>query len=949
MKLRIRPAGAVGLAAVTVIAVTTALPRPALADAVTANQAWRVVQQYTGVWTSPPTTLTNGETVDAPLLGNGDIGVAVGGPIANQTMYVGKNDFFSGSSHAIKPLGRIAISAAGLTGASYRVVQDIAHAEVRGTYALGGQTLSTTSWVDANSGLFVTSFTLAGGAAQSIGIALQNGSGGPPTVSTTGNDLDADVAADTGTGADPRARIAARTIGQTQSISGNRITLTVQPGTTATLVAGIVSSIDSSSWQAGADAIVANLAQSDVGNRNAAHRSWWQAYWSQSYVEIPDKAVEKSWYGSLYLLGCVSRAGKFAPGLWGNWITGNMNWNGDYHTNYNYETPFYAALSTNHIGQMAAYDQPVLDWQFAGQALAAANGFTGVLYPVGLSPKGTSADTNLHNQKSNAANLASDMVMRFECTHDNAYANTVYPWLKQVGLFWQNYLTWDAAGNRYVITNDAPHEDQSYPQTNSGMSLGLVHLLLQGLIDMSTALNQDPGTRATWQNLLSHLSALPTMSLNGQTILRETEVGSDFINDGNDIDAQAIYPGSLVGLDSDATLQQTARNTIGALTNGWHGGNAPATFYAAAARVGYNPGTILGNLDNEATAQSFANMAIHHNGGGIENINVTTSGLDEMLLQSYQNDVKVFPDWPANTNGKFGDLLAYGNFLISSSKAANAVQYVRAVSQSGGNFTFTNPWGGSVEVYRNGADAGTVSGSKITLATSANETLDLAPAGTSLATIQSELTQPLSGGSGSGSGGTFGSGFEGGDSAPAWTDTVDTAGGGLAGVTGICCGLTGPEAAIRTGETTHTGSGALMYSGSGQGGTNVYAYLKVYDLGGSPLPIGTGKTLSYWIYPQSNATSAWIPAGSNNSTCVAVDMIFTDGTALRDSGAVDQNGNRLHPASQCGHLTLDAWNHVTVNLATNNANKQINRILIGYDHPNSAGGYRGYLDDLTVS
>jgi alpha-L-fucosidase 2 len=299
-------------------------------------------------------------------------------------------------------------------------------------------------------------------------------------------------------------------------------------------------------------------------------------------------------------------------------------------------------------------------------------------------------------------------------------------------------------------------------------------------------------------------------------------------------------------------------------------------------------------------------MAIHHNGGGIENLNVTTSGLDEMLLQSFQNDIKVFAAWPANTNAKFGDLLAYGNFLISSSKAGNAVQYLRAVSQSGGNFTFTNPWPGGVEVYRNGTDTGTVSGSRITLATAAGDTLELAPAGTSLSTIRSQLTQPLSGGSGSSS--TFGSGFEAGEPSPTWTDTVDIAGGGRSGVTGICCGLTGPEAAIRTGETTHAGSGALMYSGSGQGGGNVYAYLKVYDLGGSPLSIGTGRTLRYWIYPQSNATSSWVPAGSNNSTCVAVDMIFTDGSALRDSGAVDQNGNRLHPASQCGHLTLDAWN-----------------------------------------
>ena len=941
---------AVSTAVVTALAgtmiVTLAGTDSAMADTTTANQAWRIVQQYTGTWTSPPTNLSNGETVDAPLMGNGDIGVAVGGSIADQTMYIGKNDFFSSSSHAIKPLGRIVITDPTMSGSSYKVVQNIAEAEVDGTYTLNGQTLTTSSWVDANSGMYVTSFTLAGGSAQTIGITLQNGSGNTPTVSTSGNDLDADVYADTGSGSDPHARIAARTIGDSQSISGNTINLTLQPGTTSTFVAGIISSIDTSSWQSSADSLVGNLSQTDVNNHNASHRSWWQGYWDQSFVEIPDKSIEKSWYGSLYLLACASRSGKAAPGLWGNWITGAMNWNGDYHTNYNYEAPFYAALSTNHIAQMDSYDQAVLDWQSAGQTLATQNGYTGVFYPVGISPGGTSADMSLHNQKSDAANLASDMVMRFEYTGDTTYAAKVYPWLKQVGLFWTNYLSWNSTTNSYDILNDAPHEDQAYPQTNSGLSLGLVHLLFQGLIDMSTALNQDSSTRATWQNIETHLSPLSTMSLNGQTILRETQVGSDFFNDGNDLDSQAIYPGSLIGLDSNATLLADAQNTIGALTNAWDGGNAPATFYAAAARVGYNPSTILTNLHDEATNQSFNNMAIHHNGGGIENMNVTTSGLDEMLLQSFQNDVKVFADWPANTNAKFGDLLAYGDFLISSSKSANAVQYLQAASQNGGSFTFTNPWSGqNVEVYRNGTDTGTVSGSKITIATSAGDTLDLAPAGTALSTIQTELAQPLQQGTSS----SFSSGFESTDPALTWTDTVDSSGGGLAAVGGICCGLTGPEAGTRTGETTHTGSGSLMYSGAAQGGSNVHAYLKIYDLSGSPLAVGTSKTLSYWIYPQSNATSSWVPAGSTNSTCVAIDLIFTDGSTLRDSGAVDENGVRVHPAYQCGHLTLDAWNHVTVNLATNNSGKQISRILVGYDDPNATGGYRGYIDDLTIS
>ncbi|WP_225447953.1 hypothetical protein [Streptacidiphilus sp. P02-A3a] len=920
--------------------------QPALADTVTANEATRIVSQYTGVWTTPPTQLGNGETTDAPLLGNGNVGVAVGGSINDQTFYLGKNDFFSAAGHAIEPLGRIVVAAPSMAGAGYHVVQNIARAQVSGTYTLGAVTLATTSWVSATQNTFVTQFTLTGGSAQNISISLQNGAGGTPTVSTTGNDLDADVAADTSGSGNPVARIAARTIGDSQSVSGNTITLTMQPGTSSTLVAAIESDNDSSTYQATADSMVGSLAQSDVNTLLAAHEAWWTSYWSQSYVEIPDKSVEKSWYGSLYLLGCVSRSGDYAPGLWGNWIPQAMNWNGDYHTNYNYEVPFYAALSTNHIAQMAPYAQPVLQYLSAGEALATADGYQGVLYPVGISPNGTSADTNLHNQKSNAAYLASDMVMEYEYTHDATYAATVYPYLKQVGLFWQNYLTLDSTGT-YDIDNDAPQEDDAYPQTNSSVSLALVHLLFQGLTDMSTALNEDATTRTTWQNINSHLAAQPTTTVNGQTVLSETSQGAGFVNDGNDVDIQPVYPGSQIGLDSSSALLTDARNTIGQLTNAWNGGNAPGTFYAAAARVGYNPSTILSNLDDEATNESYDNMAVHHSGGGIENINVVTSGLDEMLLQSFQNDVKVFADWPAGTNARFGDLLAYGDFLVSSSMVGNSVQYLQANSQAGGNFVLSNPWPGqNVEVYRNGTDTGTVSGSRITIATSVGDTLELAPAGTPLATITTELGQTLAADTTTST--SFSTGFESGQTAPTWTDTVDTSGGGDNNVTALCCGVAGPEAGVRTGETAHTGNSSLMYSGSADG-SDPHAYLKVFDLSGSPLAIGSGKTLGYWIYPQSNATSPYVPAGSDDSSCVAVDLVFSDGSTLRDSGAVDENGNGIHPADQCGHLTLDAWNHVTVNLGTDNANKEVDRILVGYDQPSGTGGYRGYIDDLSIS
>jgi alpha-L-fucosidase 2 len=946
-----RRAVSLGLAALLMTfglsAATTSLARASSGSYdPTPTLALDTVQQFQGVWTSPPTNLSGGETTDAPLMGNGDVGVAVGGSINDQTFYVGKNDFFSTSTNAIEPLGRVVVAASSMAGSSYHVVQNIARAQVQGTYTLGGTTLSTTSWVSATENVFVTSFSLTGGGAQNISISLDNGAGGTPTTSTTGNDLDADVAAaPNGTGG-PTARMAARTIGQTQSISGNTITLTMQPGTTSTLVVGIESSEDSSSYQSAADSLVGSLAQSDVNNLLSAHESWWQSYWSQSYVQIPSQAIEKSWYGSLYLLGSVTRSGKYAPGLWGNWIDGQMNWNGDYHTNYNYEAPFYAALSTNHIAQMGSYAQPILQYESNAETLARQNGYQGVYYPVGIGPNGMTTDSSLHNQKSNAVFLASDMVMEYDYTLSTTYAAQVLPYLEQVGDFWQNYLT--LSNGVYNDEDDAPQEDDSYPQTNSALSLALVHLLFQGLIDMSNALGENSSSIATWQNINANLAPQPTTTENGETVFAETSQGAGFVNDGNDVDIQSVYPGEAVGLDSSSTLISEAQNTIGQLTDAWDGGNAPWSFYAAAARVGYNPSTIMSNLDNEATSQSYNNMAVYHNGGGIENLNVTTSGLDEMLLQSFQNDVKVFPDWPTGGNAKFGDLLAYGDFLVSSGIQNNAVQYVQATSQAGGNYVFTNPWPGqNIEYYDNGTDEGTLSGTKITVSTTSGETIDLAPAGTSLSTIQTELAQPAQTSTSS----SFSTGFESGQPQPTWTDTVDTTdakGGGDAAVTGICCGVTGPEAGVRTGEYAHTGTAALMYSGYANGGSATHAYMQVFDLSQAPLTVGSGTTLTYWIFPQSNATTTWVSAGSTNSECVAVDMIFTDGSDLRDSGAVDQNGVGIHPADQCGHLTLDAWNEITVDLGSVKSGLGIDKILVGFDDPGATGGYRGYIDDLSI-
>ncbi|HEY3871930.1 MAG TPA: hypothetical protein VGM10_26445 [Actinocrinis sp.] len=189
----------------------------------------------------------------------------------------------------------------------------------------------------------------------------------------------------------------------------------------------------------------------------------------------------------------------------------------------------------------------------------------------------------------------------------------------------------------------------------------------------------------------------------------------------------------------------------------------------------------------------------------------------------------------------------------------------------------------------------------------------------------------------------FQTGFEHGQPMPDWIDSVDAApgGGGSANVIAYS-GASSPESSVRQ-ENNHDGTNALMYSGQATGAPDDHAYMKLFDLSDQPVSVGRDTTLSYWIYPQANGSAAPGVSG-DNSSCVALDLVFADGSALHELGA-----STLTPASQCGKLQLNQWNKVSVDIGKASAGKKIVRIDLGYDQPGSSGGYRGYVDDIALT
>ena len=152
------------------------------------------------------------------------------------------------------------------------------------------------------------------------------------------------------------------------------------------------------------------------------------------------------------------------------------------------------------------------------------------------------------------------------------------------------------------------------------------------------------------------------------------------------------------------------------------------------------------------------------------------------------------------------------------------------------------------------------------------------------------------------------------------------------------------SATVATTGQAHTGSGVLYYAGKDMNTQSSYAYLKTMTV--SRINVKADTTLSYWIFPPAANPAAGMKV--RNGTCVSVDLVFADGTRLRDTQLKDQRGTRIHPQSQCSKLIADEWNQVVVPLGSL-AGKQVSAVVVGYDQPANGGGYRGFIDDLAIT
>jgi hypothetical protein len=139
--------------------------------------------------------------------------------------------------------------------------------------------------------------------------------------------------------------------------------------------------------------------------------------------------------------------------------------------------------------------------------------------------------------------------------------------------------------------------------------------------------------------------------------------------------------------------------------------------------VGIHPDTLLYQLKTRIRKTLQPNLWITQAGGGIETFSAVPSCINEMLMQSYEGVIRLFPTWPLKKNAKFYHLRAYGAFLVSSELKENQVDYVKVISEKGRVLKIVNPWSSSDVMVQRKGETEILSGDILNIETSVMETI----------------------------------------------------------------------------------------------------------------------------------------------------------------------------------------------------------------------------------
>ena len=484
------------------------------------------------------------------------------------------------------------------------------------------------------------------------------------------------------------------------------------------------------------------------------HLSWWTHFWSKSFVHLADNYLENIYYIRRYLMGSSSR-GKY-PVPFNGWVwTTNYDhrqWATPHH--WNTQESYWGLAVQNDCDLLRPYIETYVNMIPQGKALARKKGTKdGLLITEAHDFSGNMVSANWGNMTTNytpASQISKIMWEYYAYTQDRDYLrNTIYPFMKEAAEFYLNFLQWDDVRKEFYIYPAQPYEHEwSSKLKNTITDRYMIESLFKNCIKAAQDLNMDKSKIKQWKHVISHLWAPPILDVPekgkvfGLAFTENNEVYPDAKTNiqGYHFDAHttAVFPAGVLGLDHKGTdYFEIARNIA---LHHPKNRNAITPGAIVSARLGlgdkvlerllcsvnylqhFNQGLFY-NLDHWhyfsryvdqiPNAELYAQRDYMYDSRltynrpeagksgfrtkpfvqcGMETMGILGTAINEMLLQSHEGKIRVFPAIPSKFASAF-TLRAEGAFIVSSViDSLGNIPFVEINSLAGKECRIQNPW-----------------------------------------------------------------------------------------------------------------------------------------------------------------------------------------------------------------------------------------------------------------